>query len=65
MESLVSSFVLRIFADSKSADLVMARDGAMEIVRNLHSGYFDGRGSFQIVVDLYYWGWTNCTMGTL
>jgi len=39
---------------AKIDDLIIAYDNFVtEIVRNVHSGYFDCRGSFQTTVDLY------------
>jgi len=42
----------------KSVDLVVALDGflglcIMEIIGVFHSGYFDYRGAFQTVLDVY------------
>ena len=45
-----------IFADSESVYLVVAHDGflyAMKIIHIFHSGYFNYRGAFQIVLDSY------------
>ena len=45
-----------IFAEIESVDLVVAHDGflcIMEIIRILHSGYFDHRCAYQSVLDLY------------
>jgi len=52
MPSFVSHSSILI---ARSVDLVVAHD---DVVINFHSGYFDCRGSFQTVVNLY-----CCVMG--
>jgi len=50
-----------IFVDRESVDLVVALDGffyATEIIHIFYSGYFDYRGAFCAVLDLY-----CCVMG--
>ena len=62
MDLPVSSFVSHSsLLTVKSANLAVARDGfpsKLEIVHIFHSGYFDCRGAFQTVLDLY-----CCVMG--
>ena len=49
MDLPVSSFVSHSsLLKTKSGDLAIARDGLI-----FRSGYFDSRGSFQTVLDLY------------
>jgi len=52
----LTSVLLSSLLAVKSVDLMVACDGflcIMEIIGIFHSGHFDYRGAFQVILDLY------------